>query len=78
MRLGILALTLIVSQFAKAGERPLPSDGNIVNVRKDFGAKGDGRTDDTEAILAAIRSVIANRKAGTIRSSSISRKAPIL
>jgi hypothetical protein len=34
----------------------LPSNGRTVNV-KDFGAKGDGMTDDTQAIQLAINSL---------------------
>src|SRR5260221_14695814 len=33
--------------------RRFPSDSGIVNAR-DFGAKGDGRTDDTASLQAAI------------------------
>ena len=43
--LGLLATPLAAEQ--------LPGDSGILNVR-DFGAKGDGRTDDTTALLAAI------------------------
>lgn len=35
------------------GERPIPDVAEAANVR-DFGAKGDGTTDDTEAFLTAI------------------------
>jgi hypothetical protein len=45
----IILLTTGLSA-ASAGERPLPPDGGYVNVQTDFGAKGDGRTDDTEAM----------------------------
>ena len=35
-------------------EKQFPNDIGWINVKKDFGAKGDGITDDTEAILQAI------------------------
>jgi len=38
------------------GERPIPDVAEVANVR-DFGAKGDGTTDDTDAFLAAIGKV---------------------
>jgi len=38
------------------GERPIPNVAEAANVR-DFGAKGDGTTDDTDAFLAAIAKV---------------------
>jgi hypothetical protein len=37
----------------RQGEAPLPSPPVVTNVR-DFGAKGDGETDDTQAFLRAI------------------------
>src|SRR5260370_4284510 len=46
-----LALSFGASTFADA--TPLPADANVLDVRH-FGAKGDGTTDDTRAIQAAI------------------------
>jgi hypothetical protein len=40
-----------------ADDRPLPADA-VANVKTAFGAKGDGRTDDTAAIRRAIASTI--------------------
>ncbi len=55
---NLFFISLLCIPPLSAGERPLPSDGNIINVKTDFGAKGDGKTDDSEAIREAIRSVI--------------------
>jgi len=52
MRLCALALAGSLLAPSAAAE-PLPADSGIVNVR-DFGARGDGQSDDTAAILKAI------------------------
>jgi len=40
-----------------AGEARLPSPPARWNLKRDFLAKGDGRTDDTQALLNAVRSI---------------------
>lgn len=45
----VLAATVAARGYAE----PLPADSGIVNVR-DYGAKGDGRNDDTAALIRAI------------------------
>lgn len=40
--------------FVSAVEFRLPDDARIINVRRDFGARGDGTADDTKPITAAI------------------------
>jgi Pectate lyase superfamily protein len=52
MGLLLLALTLFPATV-NAATQQFPPDSGVVNVR-DFGAKGDGRHDDTDALLAAI------------------------
>jgi len=49
----VVALALSVGATTFAGATPLPADANVLDVRH-FGAKGDGITDDTRAIQAAI------------------------
>ena len=36
----------------------IPSDANIINVKRDFGAKGDGKHDDSQAIQRAITAAL--------------------
>lgn len=47
-----------------SGERNLPPDSGMVNVKTDFGAKGDGVTDDTAAIQQAISSTVHHPNTG--------------
>lgn len=41
----------------RGGEHPLPTVPWLANIKTDFGAKGDGKTDDTAAFLKAITAV---------------------
>jgi hypothetical protein len=56
--ISCIAATLIYEGSTKqnAVAQPLPDDSGIVNV-KDYGVKGDGISDDTQAIQKAIQSV---------------------
>lgn len=45
-------------------ERTFPPDSRMVNVKTDYGAKGDGISDDTEAIQKAISSTIHHPQQG--------------
>ena len=55
-------MTAATTGAAWAGGEPVvfPPDSGVVNVR-DFGAKGDGRTDDTQALRRAIAETGGNR-----------------
>jgi Pectate lyase superfamily protein/Viral BACON domain len=45
-------------------ERTFPPDSGMVNIKSGYGAKGDGVSDDTEAIQLAISSVVHHPQAG--------------
>jgi len=45
-------------------ERTFPADSGMVNVKLQFGAKGDGISDDTQAIQQAISSVVHHPQNG--------------
>jgi hypothetical protein len=45
-------------------ERTFPLDSGMVNIKTQYGAKGDGITDDTEAIQLAISATVHHPQAG--------------
>jgi hypothetical protein len=47
-----------------SAERTFPPDSGMVNIKTQYGAKGDGVSDDTEAIQQAISSVVHHPQAG--------------
>lgn len=58
--LAMISFMASIIVFSADTEYKLPPETGIVNV-KDFGAKGDGKTDDTEAIRKAIKGGIEKK-----------------
>jgi hypothetical protein len=50
--------------FIASAERAFPTDSGMVDVRSQYGAKGDAVSDDTEAIQRAISSVVHHPQTG--------------
>ncbi len=55
MRLIILLLLVMVGSFAFGSDVTFPSDAGIIDVKRDYGAVGNGVADDTAALNAACR-----------------------
>ena len=53
----LLCLMAVIT-FSATAQFKIPSDAGALNV-KDFGAKGDGKTDDTDAILEAVNEALS-------------------
>jgi hypothetical protein len=55
------SISISASAQSVASDKIFPTDAHIVNVKTAYGAKGDGTTDDTQAILNAIKENIGYR-----------------
>lgn len=56
------ALVLGLCHAAMAVEYRFPDDANIINVKRDFGAKGDGVTDDSDAIWNSMAAALKKQR----------------
>lgn len=62
-RLAMLVILCLPFGTAHSAERsPFPQDASVLNVRRDYGAKGDGVTDDTEALQKAINENVGRHR----------------
>ncbi len=55
----LLALAILAFRPLAAVEFAFPADANILDVKRDFAAVGDGKTDDTKAIMAAVAKALS-------------------
>jgi hypothetical protein len=52
--LELLAATLLSSQTPRYARVAFPRDPSVVDAKRDFGARGDGKTDDTASLQKAL------------------------
>lgn len=50
----VIVIFALLLPFCSNAQYKIPSDANVVNV-KEYGARGDGKNDDTQALKAAIK-----------------------
>jgi hypothetical protein len=66
----LVCLLCLTASIFPVNAVPLPSKAQGINV-KAFGAKGDGRTDDTKAIQQALDAASKNKGTGTERNNLV-------
>lgn len=55
----ILPVLLLIVTHPTTAQFKIPNDANVINVKRDFGAQGDGKQDDTNAIRRAIEEAMS-------------------
>jgi hypothetical protein len=64
LRSALVTLPVLMLQCdpGETADKLFPADSGIINVKTIYGAKGDGVTDDTQAILNAVRANVGKSK----------------